>query len=95
MADFGVDLGAPVFTVGGAFNEGTRLDELRAMYRVLAAHIDSGETLARDLSPLMRQAREISVEIEELEAMAASAAEVAAEDVEGVDGEYSFDPSTV
>lgn len=56
-----------VSTVSGAFNSGTRLDELRAMYRVLAAHIDSENTLARDLAALMRQAREISKEIEEME----------------------------
>lgn len=47
----------------------TRLDELRAMRRVLAAHIDSENTLARDLAALMRQAREISKEIEDLEAI--------------------------
>lgn len=47
---------------------GSRLDELKAMRRVLAAHIDSENTLARDLAALMRQAREISKEIEDLEA---------------------------
>jgi hypothetical protein len=57
---------APV-TVSGAAATGTRLDELKAMRRVLAAHIDSDQTLARDLAPLMRQAREISKEIESLE----------------------------
>lgn len=51
----------------------TRLDELRAMRRVLAGHIDSENTLARDLAPLMRQAREISKEIEDLEAIEAEA----------------------
>lgn len=54
-------------TVTGAAERGTRLDELRAMRRVLAAHIDSDQTLARDLAPLMRQAREISKEIESME----------------------------
>ena len=51
---------APV-TMSGAIERGTRLDELKAMRRVLAAHIDSENTLARDLAPLMRQAREISL----------------------------------
>lgn len=60
---------AAINSVSGAFLSGTRLDELRAMYRVLAAHIDSENTLARDLAALMRQAREISKEIEELEAV--------------------------
>lgn len=52
---------------------GSRLDELRAMRRVLAAHIDAPETLARDLVAAMRQAREISKEIEDLEAIEAEA----------------------
>lgn len=58
-------------TVTGAAERGTRLDELRAMRRVLAAHIDSDQTLARDLAPLMRQAREISKEIESLSSLEA------------------------
>ena len=57
-------------TVTGAAESGSRLDELRAMRRVLAAHIDSDQTLARDLAPLMRQAREISKEIESMEIQA-------------------------
>lgn len=61
-------------TVEGAIRRGTRLDELRAMLSVLAVHIDSDQTLARDLASLMRQAREISKEIESL---AAAEAEVA------------------
>lgn len=64
----GPDEKAPPVTMSGAISAGTRLDELRAMLRVLAAHIDSENTLARDLAPLMRQAREISKEIEALEA---------------------------
>lgn len=55
-----------------AIRDGDRLDELRAMLRVLSAHIDSENTLARDLAALMRQAREISKEIEELEAKQAA-----------------------
>ena len=55
-------------TLSGAIARGTRLDELKAMRRVLAAHIDNENTLARDLAALMRQAREISKEIEDLEA---------------------------
>lgn len=69
---------APPSSVSSATS---RLDELRAMRRVLAAHIDSENTLARDLAPLMRQAREISKEIEELEAV-----EAAVEDPEVVAG---------
>jgi len=62
-------------TFGDAIRSGDRLDELRAMLRVLSGHIDSENTLARDLAPLMRQAREISKEIEELEAKRAAEAE--------------------
>lgn len=61
-------------TVTSAIAGGTRLDELRAMRRVLAAHIDNENTLARDLAALMRQAREISKEIEEMEAQEAERA---------------------
>lgn len=62
-------------TVAGAASYGTRLDELRAMRRVLAAHIDNDQTLARDLAPLMRQAREISKEIESMEVQEAELSE--------------------
>jgi predicted nucleic acid-binding Zn-ribbon protein len=61
-------------TYSGASEHGSRLDELRALRRVLAAHIDSDQTLARDLAPLMRQAREISKEIEQLAASEAERA---------------------
>lgn len=63
---------APPMNVSDAAAHGTRLDELRAMRRVLAAHIDNENTLARDLASLMRQAREVSKEIEELEAVEAA-----------------------
>lgn len=63
----------PPQTFSEAAARGTRLDELRAMRRVIGAHIDSENTLARDLAALMRQAREISKEIEELEGAEASA----------------------
>lgn len=66
---------APPKTLSGAVLHGTRVDELRAMQRVLAAHIDSENTLARDLAPLMRQSREISKEIDEILSKAAEDAE--------------------
>lgn len=58
---------APPQSYTESIQRGDRIDELKAMRRVLAAHIDSPNTLARDLAALMRQAREISKEIEELE----------------------------
>src|SRR5690625_2413777 len=62
-------------TFGDAIRSGDRRDELRAMLRVLRGRMDSEDTLARGLAPLMRQAREISKEIEELEAKRAAEAE--------------------
>ena len=53
---------------GGA----SHLENLKAMQVVLKAHIHNENTLARDLSPLVRQARDISREIEELEGKAAA-----------------------
>ena len=68
----------------------THLENLKAMHRVLKAHIHHENTLARDLSPLVRQARDISREIEELEGKAAALdAEVSAS-AEGPSGDSEF-----
>ncbi len=68
----------------------THLENLKAMHRVLKAHIHNENTLARDLSPLVRQARDISREIEELEGKAAALdAEVSAS-AEGPSGDSEF-----
>ena len=61
------DTPVPPPTLSQAFEHGSRLDELRAMRRILAAHIESDQTLARDLAALTRQVREISREVESLE----------------------------
>lgn len=45
----------------------SRLDKMRAQRAVLDAHIYNENTLARDLAPLIRQAREMDKEIEALE----------------------------
>lgn len=85
----GPDESAPPQSYSDAAARGQRVDELKAMRRVLAAHIDSENTLARDLAPLMRQAREISKEIEDIEAAEAEAAEAEAEvDVNVADAEW-------
>lgn len=84
----GPDEKAPPVTMSGAISTGTRLDELKAMRRVLAAHIDSENTLARDLAPLMRQAREISSEIESLEAQEAESEQEVAEDHDATDAKW-------
>lgn len=62
------DIPSPPRTLSQAIEQGSRLDELRAMRRILAAHIESDQTLARDLAALTRQVREISREVESLEA---------------------------
>lgn len=66
----------PPVTIAPTDSEESRLDRLRGMRRVLESHIYSGQTVARDLSPLIRQAREISLEIEELEQEQADLVEV-------------------
>ena len=85
----GPDESAPPQSYSDAAARGQRVDELKAMRRVLAAHIDSENTLARDLAPLMRQAREISKEIEEIELAEKESAESDAEvDVNVADAEW-------
>lgn len=62
-----VDLPAGEMTLSQAISSGSRLDELRALRRILVAHIENDEALARDIASLTRQLREISKEIETLE----------------------------
>lgn len=51
-----------------AAESGDRIDELRAMRKVIARAIDDGGTSPRDLAALTRRQIEISREIEALEA---------------------------
>lgn len=57
----------PEKSLSESINGGTRLDELKAQRRILAAHVESENALTRDIPPLIRQMREISKEIESLE----------------------------
>lgn len=59
----------------------SRLEKMRAQRAVLDSHIYNENTLARDLAPLIRQAREMDKEIESLE-------EIEAEQV--AEGEDAF-----
>lgn len=59
-------LHVPDLSVSEAAESGDRLAELRAMRRVISRHIDSSDTLARDLAALTRRQMEISREIEAL-----------------------------
>lgn len=60
------DTPAPAMSLRDATEYGTRLDELKAMRLILVTHMESENTLARDLAALTRQVREISKEIYEL-----------------------------
>lgn len=84
----------PDGTIAWAAENGSRLDELRAVRNVITRHLDSEQTLARDLAPLVRQLREISKEIEELEQIEA---QENGDDMEGDDGldDAPFDPATI
>lgn len=54
-------------SVTAAAESGSRLDSLKALRSVVTRHIDSENTLARDLAALSRQYLLLSKEIEELE----------------------------
>lgn len=54
-------------SVTAAAERGSRLDSLKALRSVVTRHIDSENTLARDLAALSRQYLLLSKEIEELE----------------------------
>lgn len=61
----------PPPTVLGSKN---RLDELKALRHILSVRIDDPATSARDLAPLVRILREVSVEVEDLSAVDAEKA---------------------
>lgn len=54
-------------SVTAAAETGSRLESLKALRSVVTRHIDSENTLARDLAALSRQYLLLSKEIEELE----------------------------
>ena len=79
-------------SVSEAAERGTRVDELRAMRRIIAAHLDSPNTLARDVAALSRRQVEISKEIETLETLEAEkrAAEGVDDDGGSTDSEWKL-----
>ena len=83
---------APPQSVSEAAESGTRVDELRAMRRIIAAHLDSPNTLARDIAALSRRQIEISKEIETLETLEAEkrAAEGVDDDGGSTDSEWEL-----
>lgn len=64
-------------SVSDAAARGSRLEELIAMRRVIARHIDNEQTAARDLAALSRRQMELSKEIEAEKARVAREAEEA------------------
>lgn len=50
-----------------SITSGTRLDELLALRRIVSAHIENPNTLAREISSLVTRQMVISKEIEDLE----------------------------
>ena len=53
-------------SLADAIERGSRLDELRAMRRIVSAHLSNPDTLARDISSLANRQMAISAEIEQL-----------------------------
>ena len=86
----GADPGGDM-SVSAAAESGNRLDELRAMRRVISRHIDSPETLARDLAALTRRQMDISREIDAL--MNESEGDAIGKAADSPDA--SFDPSSI
>jgi hypothetical protein len=74
-----------------AATDGTRLDELKALRRVIAGAIDDKTTQARDLSSLARRQIEISREIEKVE----EAEKQERHSARGHEADEPFDPATV
>ncbi|QEP06178.1 hypothetical protein [Glutamicibacter sp. ZJUTW] len=54
-------------SLADAIAHGTRLDELYALRRIVSAHIEHPNTLAREIASLVTRQMAISKEIEELE----------------------------
>lgn len=72
---------------------GTQLDRLKAMRLKLAAHIDSENTLARDLAALVRRFADLDKEISDLEAVANELEYVEVPD--GEEADLPFDPASI
>ena len=61
------DAPVPSLSLAEAITRGSRLDELRALRRIVSAHIENPNTLAREIASLVTRQMVISKEIEELE----------------------------
>lgn len=89
------DIPEPPKSLSGAFEAGDRLSELLAKRRILIAHIENENTLARDLNALMRQDDELSKQIAEERAIRAEAVGRGRMEVSLLDAtSESFNPHT-
>lgn len=89
------DVPKPPKSLRVAFDEGDRLEELLAKRRILIAHIENQNTLARDLNALMRQDDELSKQIAEERAVQADARARGLLEVSRLDADNEgFDPLT-
>lgn len=89
------DIPEPPKTLSGAFESDDRLNELLAKRRILIAHIENENTLARDLNALMRQDDELSKQIAEERAIRAEAVGRRRMEVSQLDAtSESFNPHT-
>lgn len=60
------DVPVAPLSLAEAIVSGTRLDELKALRRIVSAHIEHPNTLAREIASLVNRQMVISKEIEEL-----------------------------
>ena len=81
----------PSLSLAEAIARGSRLDELRALRRIVSAHLENPKTLARDVASLANRQMVISKEIEELELADTPDALGRAADT----GDEKFDPRAV
>ena len=73
------DKPVPPKSLSDAFEADDRLQELQAKRRILIAHIESPNTLARDLAALMRRDDELAKQIDDLQGNVGDALSRAAE----------------
>lgn len=64
------DVPVPPLSLVAAFDSGQEVAELRAKRRILIAHIENENTLARDLAALMRQDNLLAKQIASIESAA-------------------------
>lgn len=64
------DVPSPPLSLARAFDAGFEVEELRAKRRILIAHIENENTLARDLAALMRQDNLLAKQIASIESAA-------------------------